>query len=321
MTMSYAGEGRAAARCVGFSRYVGLLCAIAVLIGGAGGPAFAQPAAQPDAFQAKIAEIAQSLQADPRLKRLSQQRRENLVAFVTGNVLFVMLHELGHTTVSEFELPVLGRQEAAADDFAVLRLLDIQSAFSKRVLTEATKGWFLSDRRARKAGVPFFYFDDHGLEQQRAYQIVCLMVGSDPAAFTDLATETGMPSGRQETCKNDLAQTRWAWSTVLKPHLRSTERPSATIDVTYAEGNGSLDLYAQAFRKLRLPEVVAERAGQILAWPHAFTIEMKPCGFINAVWTGNTHTLTVCYELAADFAELYRDFNEPQSTKRKRKAR
>jgi hypothetical protein len=71
------------------------------------------------------------------------------------------------------------------------------------VLTEATRGWFLSNRRARKAGVPHFFFDDHGLDKQRAYQIACLMVGSDPGAFTDLAKETGMPDGRQETCKTD----------------------------------------------------------------------------------------------------------------------
>jgi hypothetical protein len=302
-------------------RCLGLPFAVAVLIGGDGRPAFAEAATQPDEFQARITEIARSLAANPRLKRLSQQRREDLVTFVTGNVLFVLLHELGHATVAEFELPVLGRQEAAADDFAVLRLLDVRSEFSKRVLTEATKGWFLSDRRSRKAGVPLFFFDDHGLDQQRAFQIACLMVGSDPAAFTDLATETGMPAGRQETCKNDHAQAKWAWEKALKPHQRNSMQPAAMIDVTYGEGNGNLGLYAEAFRKLRMLDVVAERAAQVLAWPHPFAIEMKPCGFINAVWTGITHTLTVCYELAADFAELYRDFNEPRSTKRGRKAR
>ena len=98
-----------------------------MLIGGDGRPAFAEAATQPDRFQARITEVAHSLQANLSLKRLSQQRRENLVAFVTGNVLFVLLHELGQATVAEFELPVLGRQEAAADDFAVLRLLDVRS--------------------------------------------------------------------------------------------------------------------------------------------------------------------------------------------------
>jgi hypothetical protein len=40
--------------------------------------------------------------------------------------------------------------------------------------------------------------------------------------------------------------------------------------------------------------------------PMPFTIEMRSCGFINAVWVAATRKLTVCYELADDFADLYR---------------
>src|SRR5437016_4265168 len=80
-------------------------------------PAQSQPSAS-EQFQAKIKELARALQANPRLKKLSQQQRENLVEFVTGNMLFVLLHELAHATVGEFHLPVLGRQEDAADYFA-----------------------------------------------------------------------------------------------------------------------------------------------------------------------------------------------------------
>ena len=31
------------------------------------------------------------------------------------------------------------------------------------------------------------YYDEHGLDWQRAYQIVCLMVGSNPDQFGQLA--------------------------------------------------------------------------------------------------------------------------------------
>ncbi len=43
------------------------------------------------------------------------------------------------------------------------------------MLVEAAKGWFLSDRRDRRDGEPQAYFDEHGLDQQRAYNIVCLV--------------------------------------------------------------------------------------------------------------------------------------------------
>ncbi len=46
----------------------------------------------------------------PRLKNISQQKRETLVEFVMGNMLFVLLHELGHATMEELRIPVLGRE-------------------------------------------------------------------------------------------------------------------------------------------------------------------------------------------------------------------
>ena len=69
------------------------------------------------------------LQNNPRLKRLSAQQRENLVEFVTGNMLFVLLHELAHAAIDDFELPVLGRDEDAADDYAVMRTLIVGNRF------------------------------------------------------------------------------------------------------------------------------------------------------------------------------------------------
>jgi len=68
--------------------------------------------------------------------------------FVAGNMLFVLLHELGHAAITEMGLPVLGRMEDAADSFAALRLIRVGSDFSHRVLIEAAKGWFLAGTAA-----------------------------------------------------------------------------------------------------------------------------------------------------------------------------
>jgi hypothetical protein len=300
-----------------------LICGDAAVAQSAPGqPATGQlPPSASEQFQAKIKELASALEANPRLKKLSQQQRENLVEFVTGNMLFVLLHELSHATVEEFHVPVLGRHEDAADSFAVVRLLDVKSSFSHRVLKQAAKGWFLSDRRDRSSGEPLEYYDEHSLDKQRAYQIVCFMVGSDPTAFADLAKETGLPEGRQESCKNDYAQAQWAWDTALKPHLRNGEQSKTKIEVTYGEAKGNLTAYAQGFHTIPLVEVVAEQAADQLAWPVPFELEVKTCGFINARWVGENRKLTLCYELAADFAELYRDFNDAPPAKRKRNAK
>ena len=61
---------------------------------------------------------------------------------------------------------------------------------------------------------------------------------------------------------------------------------------------------------IRLLETVAEHAADDFAWPAPFTLEMQSCGFPNARWDLATKKLTLCYELAREFADLYRDYGD-----------
>jgi hypothetical protein len=284
----------------------------------------ASPTAQPSPplpLSVRLDEAARSFGNNSSFKRLSEQQRRSLAEFVGGNTLFAMLHELGHTAIGELQLPVLGREEDAADDFAVLRLLKVGTNLSHRMLVEAAKGWFLSDRRDRREGDELIFYDRHGLDQQRAYQIVCLTVGSQPSKFSDLANETQLPKGRQQGCKSDYAKTSQSWDMLLKPHRRATGQPTTPIAVVYSQGEGKLADFENGFRKLGLLERVAAHLEDELAWPEPFTLEMQSCGVINAQWVPTIRKLLLCYELAADFAELYSDFNEVPAQKKKRSSR
>ncbi len=261
-------------------------------------------------IHARIVEIARNLKDHPQLKKLTTEDRESAVAFVFGNMLFVLLHELAHAAIADLEIPVLGREEDAADEFAILRMLWVGSAFTHRVLADATKGWFFSARRDRKEGEPLAFYDEHSLDQQRAYQIVCLMVGHDPNKMVDLANEMKLPNDRRESCKRDFAKASSSWAAVLKPRRRTPDQPKVEIETIYGEGKGELAPFAQGFRTLQLLETVAGFTADDLAWPVPFTLEMQSCGFINARWNDETRKLTLCYELAEDFAELGRDFGK-----------
>jgi len=292
-----------------------------VFIGLAGSP-WAQP--QPiqfDLFRSRIQDAVRALGDQPRFKGIPLKRREELAEFVSGNMLFVLLHELAHTAVTELDLPVLGRKEDAADSFAALTLIHIKSGFSDRVLTEAAKGWFMADRRDRKDGEPVVYYDEHGLNQQRAFQIVCYMVGADPIRFKDLAAETKLPKDRQESCAEDYRDAAKSWGAVLQPHLRAPDQPETKIDVVYGEARGRLEITAQMARSVKLLEPVAARSAELVTWPAPFALEMRSCGFVNAQWTRSTRKLTLCYELAEDFAELYRDYGTERVASRPRKSK
>jgi hypothetical protein len=186
-------------------------------------PVPSQPAAAPESsappeaaskvglkkFQERIDAAALALRdSNPQFKNLSPKYLQGIAEFVSGNMLFVLLRELGLASIIQMGLPVVGRIEDAADSFAALRLIRVGDDFSHRVLTEAAKGWFLADRRDQKTGTKVAYYDEHGLNQQRAYQIVCLMVGSDDEKFNDLAKETKLPEARRDTCAGDYKQRR-----------------------------------------------------------------------------------------------------------------
>ena len=211
-------------------RHILLLLPFVLMFGT--GPVFAQRApSEADQLQARIDAAALAHARDERYKGLSAKDRQGLAEFVAGNMLFAMLHEMGHALVAEMGLPVLGKEEDAADAFAATRLIVVASGFSDRVLTEAAKGWFMSNRRDKKENDPTPPYDAHGLDLVRAYQIVCLMIGSDKDKFKDLASETKLPEERQESCAEDFSSASYSWDLLLKSHLRAPDQPKTKIDV------------------------------------------------------------------------------------------
>jgi hypothetical protein len=247
---------------------------------------------------------------DARMKKMSDDKQLDLVEFVAGNLLFVGFHELGHAVIGELRLPVLGREEDAADSFATLALLEEGTDFTVNVLVQAARGWFLMDRRDQKTGDTPDFYDAHGLDQQRAYSIVCLMVGSDEKQFKDLADWVQLPKDRQQTCKQDYEGAKYAWNEVLKPHLRALHQTKSKIDVVYDTVSGKLDTYYRSFRSIGFLETLADYASLRFVLPRPIGIVMKSCGDTNAWWDPPTLKETLCYEMADDFVELYRGYRE-----------
>jgi len=267
--------------------------------------------------RARMEGAVHEMGGDKRMKKMADQQQLDLVEFVTGNMLFVGFHELGHGLVSQLRLPVLGREEDAVDAFATLAMLEAGTDFSVNVLVQAARGWFLSDRRDRKLGDTLTFYDEHGLDQQRAFNIVCLMAGSDPEEFKALAEWVQMPPERQQTCRTDYESAKYAWDFVLKPSLRSAEQPKSDVSVTYDPGTGNLDTYARSFRSIGFLETLAAHASDRYVLPRPISIVMQACGDSNAWWNAPTRKETLCYEMAEDFVELYQGYREKPAAKKK----
>jgi hypothetical protein len=262
-------------------------------------------------FEARVAEAIKALEGEPRLKDISHEQLENTAIFITGNLLFALTHELGHAVIDDMYLYVLGREEDAADSFASVTMLKVGNAVTDRVLVEATKGWFYDDRRAQAQGQSLPFYDAHGLDEQRAYQIICLMVGSNPDKYKTVADDENIPEERQGTCQGDWSTASWGWDKALKPYRRAPEQPKTEIKVTYGDAPSSdnLDIYANFLRSIRLLEVIAAHASNDYVWSAPLALAGQTCGESNAHWNHPTRTIVLCYEMAAEFAQLYRDYS------------
>src|SRR3954463_2634289 len=116
-------------------------------------PAQTTPARPAGTLETKLNEVVAEFIRDPRFKSVPEKEMRERIEFVAGNVIFATVHEVGHMLISEMGLPVLGREEDAADAFAVLTGLKLGSSLSDRVLTQSARGWFLSDRRSQKENI------------------------------------------------------------------------------------------------------------------------------------------------------------------------
>jgi hypothetical protein len=204
---------------------------------------------------------------------------------------------------------VLGREEDAADSFAVVTALQIGTGLSERVLLEAAKGWVLTSKRDKKKGESLAFYDEHGLDLQRAYNVVCMMVGSNPEKYEKLAADTKLPEERQTSCVRDWKTTSWSWDEMLKPHRRAADQPKVAITVTY-EDDKKYAAQARILRDMGLLDALAAHAAERYVWPKPFSMVAKSCGEPNATWNIGAKTLTLCYELANEFVELYQGYSK-----------
>ena len=76
----------------------------------------------------------------------------------------------------------------------------------------------------------------------------------------------------------------------------------------YGPAEGRTAIAQQVARDIRLLQMVAEHVASDFVWPMPLSLEMQACGVPDARWNVATNKLTLCYELAVEFADLYRDY-------------
>jgi len=222
------------------------------------------------------------------------------------DAIFTLYHESGHLLIDELKLPVLGKEEDAADALAVLQILKNTPDKKElvRTLNDVADEWYYSSLRTTPADLTGY--DRHSLDIQRANAMICLMVGADPASFAKKAQSRGLGVGDRDDCADDYSRTVESWKTVLAPHLAT--RPGPEIKVTYgAAEDGHLQRFADALQSRHVLEDIAEQLRRTYALPMGLSIVAKECSEANSYYLADQHQILYCYELADDIYNLTLD--------------
>jgi hypothetical protein len=238
---------------------------------------------------------------------LTEEERQQAVEFVQGNAMFVMLHETGHMLVSELKLPVLGREEDAVDTLSSLLLLEADDETLDKAISDSADAWYLSGEAADQAETEVSddsaFWDTHGLDKQRAFHMMCMMVGKDAERFKDYADYYELPQERREECKGEYQQALQSWNAVLAPHALE-EGQKNTITVSYEEPSAELAPYAKLLKDFQLLENVADVFSELYKLDDGIQFLAGSCGQPNAFWMPGERKLVFCYELAAYHDQL-----------------
>ncbi|MFV0389747.1 MAG: DUF4344 domain-containing metallopeptidase [Pyrinomonadaceae bacterium] len=141
---------------------------------------------------------------------------EEVRSMSAGAMMVFFFHELGHCLIDAWDLPTTGREEDAVDQLATVLLLGSDEG-DKSVMS-AVLFFNVISQGNRRSDLAFW--DEHSLDQQRFYDMLCLTFGSNPTKHQSLLSDDGLPRSRAVRCPAEYKRVDRAWNRLLLPYLK-----------------------------------------------------------------------------------------------------
>ena len=152
-----------------------------------------------------------------------------------GQLLFAIMHEFGHAAFDIYNVPVFGRQEDAADEFATYVILQFGGEKAHRLIKGAAYSYvsFIKDLKDKpKVTLPLAAFSsDHGTPEERFYNLLCIAYGYDAKIFAGVIDKGYLPESRAKVCKYEYSNLRYAFRAMITPHI-DLEKARKVIETT-----------------------------------------------------------------------------------------
>ncbi len=184
-----------------------------------------QECGTPNAFfdpQARAIVLCYEIMADIAERAVQDYGRSQGFAdqIYVGAFTFVFIHELGHALIHTLNLPITGREEDVADQIATYIVLKGRDGAITRIQGGV---WFFSKRNFFVNYTSRHFADEHSLNEQRQFNIICWAYGKDPRLFTPLAQSLRLPAERARRCQSEYAQMARSLELLLRDYLNNGE--------------------------------------------------------------------------------------------------
>jgi hypothetical protein len=138
---------------------------------------------------------------------------------IIGQFFYVFAHEMGHAVFDLLEIPVFGRREDAADQFAAFIMLQFQRSEARRLVLGAAYAYSDVLRDPNLPDPLKAYSDAHSVPAQRFFNLLCIAYGADPALFTDIVDKGYLPKSRAANCRLEYGEVAYAFYKLVRPHI------------------------------------------------------------------------------------------------------
>ncbi|MGH1374260.1 MAG: DUF4344 domain-containing metallopeptidase [Cellvibrionaceae bacterium] len=137
--------------------------------------------------------------------------------FTAHVLLHVIFHEFAHALIEQYDMPVIGKEEDAADNFADVALINFFDE-GKSIVTDAADLFYINSigfSRPEKED----YWSEHSLAKQRYYARLCHVFGSSPNTQLELKKRIKLSDERAHRCVIQYYELQRSWMRLLEPAL------------------------------------------------------------------------------------------------------
>lgn len=145
---------------------------------------------------------------------------KTILGSIDGAMEFFFLHELGHALIDVYDIPITGMEEDAVDQLATIILL--QKGNDGVSAIAAAAGFFGAQGLAVSDISELAFADEHSLDLQRFYNILCFAYGSDKNEYKILIDLKLLPTERSTQCSDEYLKISKSWNILLAPYEKSS---------------------------------------------------------------------------------------------------